>query len=226
MAYFQLMLVCISIVLVDCQMTYIGTDGVRYVITNPTIIKRLQDSGEIMLECNGTGIAVNWLIDGQSQNSFYVKDRDILFNNTATDITVTSWITLPTSPENNNTVVTCFIIHHQDYSTTRYPSVTMMIMPRAPRYVDVAVLKGPDIVSSINITWSAVLGICTYEIAEGAPFSLGILPRNVSCTLENCAYLINIEPENKNFNMCVTAYGTTCSELISYLDNKIMMFIL
>ena len=73
--------------------------------------------------CSGVGIYINWLVNGLSINDILVRQRGIVaIDDLFVGSNVSSTLRIPTTQQNNNTVVKCTVIKDMFVTETAPPA--------------------------------------------------------------------------------------------------------
>eukprot|EP00731_Ephydatia_muelleri_P018394 Em0011g434a len=112
--------------------------------------------------CSGVGIYINWLVNGLSINDVLVRQRGIVaIDDLFVGSNVSSTLRIPTTQQNNNTVVKCTVIKDL-FVTETFPPATLNLQ---------GVLAPP---SSCNATLHNVNSNRALVLTWNAPYSLSI----------------------------------------------------
>ncbi|KAL5502329.1 hypothetical protein EMCRGX_G009082 [Ephydatia muelleri] len=77
-----------------------------------------------------------------------------------------------------------------------------------PQNANISILMGSGILTSLNVTWTAAIGVSRYNVYEGSPNTLGFPSANgVLCPTATCTFLINLYTDlsGKHFTVCVSS---------------------
>ena len=92
----------------------------------------VNDSNVYCFRCFGTGIYINWLVNGMSTNNVIIKQRGIeVHDDKQSDSVASSNLTVPTIVENNNTIVKCVVINLE---SPLVPSNSVRLILRGKKY--------------------------------------------------------------------------------------------
>ena len=133
-----------------------------YLDPNPDYNTFVNNQSTAAFHCAGVGIYINWLVNGLSINNVLVRQRSIVaIDDPLVGSNVSSTLHIPTTQENNNTVVMCTVINDL-FVTESPPKATLNLQ---------GVLDPP---SSCNAKLRNVSSAIVLELTWNAPYSMNI----------------------------------------------------
>eukprot|EP00731_Ephydatia_muelleri_P006148 Em0003g396a len=109
----------------------------------------------------------------------------------------------------SNTMYSVSVMASNDGGNGNQTVVNSCTWAYPPGNVTVDILQGPDILPSLNVTWTAVDGVSSYVVFELGSV-LQITLESFLCLSSVCEEIINLEPSfssGRSFIICVASYN-------------------